>query len=579
MSRHPARVTRRPAWPLLLALLLVPAFASAEYGVRVEGVSGALRKNVESWIGPKEETARMSWRALLQHVDEQARGALQAMGYYHPEVRITREGEGEDAKAVVTITPGEPVRLRQVDVQFVGGGIPREIAEFIDSDAPRTGDALHHGTYEGFKTSLLQQAMMRGYFKAAWRVQQVRVDTDANVADIELLLEPGPRYRVGKLTVQGEGIAPDLLARFPRFHEGDAYDAAQVAELHRDLVRTGWFESVQIRAEPDEAREQVVPVGVSYTLRKRNRIGVGVGASTDLGPRAQVQWEKPWLNARGHSLNTYAEVSGVRSQVEASYLVPLTDPVNAQMAYTYGLQFEDLNDHEYWLTTAGIEHRKRLPSQWRVIRALELEQETDDFVTFKTRTTLLMPGVTLTRTESEGSPLVEHGWRVRGELKGAADALGSDADMLRATLDAKGIYTLLPRTRATLRAGAGSLWTPDILGIPVSQRFFAGGDQSVRGYEYQSISPVNASNERIGGSNLLSGSAEIDVRFAPRWLVAAFVDQGSAWAEGTSPDFLTGGGVGIRWLSPIGPLRLDFAWGDRPSGDTFNVHFYMGPEL
>jgi translocation and assembly module TamA len=561
----------------LCVLLMLPAPLFAAYALRIDGVDGPLRKNVEAYIGPREETDRMSWRALGKHVDKQVRDALQALGYYHPIISLSRDGEGENAVAVIDITVGEPVRLRRVDVQFEGAH--PELQVFVDEEAPKPGDVLNHGTYESFKTSLLQQALMSGYFNAAWRTQQVRVDVDAHTADITLQLDPGTRYRVGQMSINGSGIATDLIARFPRFRAGDWYNAAQIAELHRDLVRTGWFESVQIRAEPDEAKDLVVPVSVTYTLRKKNRIGVGVGASTDLGPRAQLQWEKPWLNERGHSLNTYVEVSGVRSQVEASYLVPLTDPVNAQLAYTYGLQFEDLNDHEYWLTTAGIEHRKRLPSQWRVNRSLELEQETDDFVTFQTRTTLLMPGVSLTRTESEGSPLVSHGWRFRAELKGAADALGSDADMLRATVDAKAVYTLAPRLRTTLRAGGGTLWTPQMLDIPVSQRFFAGGDQSVRGYDYQSISPVNASNERIGGSNLLSGSVEFDVRFAERWLFAVFLDEGSAWSDTESPTFFTGSGAGFRWLSPIGPLRLDFAWGTTPAKDSFNVHFYMGPEL
>jgi translocation and assembly module TamA len=573
---RPAPVRLRAALCLLLALL--PCTPEAATTLRIEGIEGPLQKNVEAYIGPREETDRMSWRALGTHIQAQAREALQAMGHYHPQITVTREGNGgSDSIAVVRIDAGEPVRLRRVDIGF--NGEHPELAEIIEREAPRPGDTLNHGVYESFKTRLLQQALQRGYFAATWRVQQVRVDIDARVADIELQMDPGPRHKFGALTINGSGIADDLMRRYPRFREDDWYNAAQIAELHRDLVRTGWFESVQLRAEPEDARELVVPVSITYALRKKNRIGIGVGASTDLGPRAQLQWEKPWLNENGHSLNTYAEVSDVRSQVEASYVVPLTDPVNAQMAYTYGLQFEDLNDHEYWLTTAGIEHRKRLRSQWRVIRSLELHQETDEFATTSSRTTMLLPGVTFTRTDAEGSPLVTRGWRFRAEISGAADALGSDVDLLRGTVDFKAIQALTGRLRAQVRGGAGTLWTPQILDIPVSQRFFAGGDQSVRGYDYQSISPLNAGGERIGGSNLLSGSVEFDVRFAERWLLAVFVDEGSAWADGETPDFFNGAGAGIRWLSPIGPLRLDFAWGTSLAKDSFNVHFYMGPEL
>ncbi len=565
----------------LLVLLVALSPAHAAYPVKVVGVDDDLRANIEAYIGPREETDRMSWRALSRHVQEQAIAALQVLGYYRPVISISRTDARGDSggTCLVTVDPGPPVRIAGVDVQLTDQAERPVLQAWIDENRPQRGAVFHHGQYEAFKTGLMQQALMRGYFKAAWQVQEVRVDIDALTADIHLALASGPRYRVGEVTINGEGIDHGLVARFPRFRSGDGYDATKIAELHRDLVRTSWFESVRIRAEPEEAVDLAVPVSVDYTMRKRNRIGIGAGASTDVGPRLQLQWEKPWLNSRGHSLSSYAEVSGVRSQVEASYLVPLTDPVTSQLAWTYGLQYEDLNDYSYWLTTAGIEHRKRLPSEWRVIRALELEQETDDFITFETRTTLLMPGVTFTRTDADGAPLITRGWRVTSEIKFAADALGSDADLVRATADGKAIYSLGERTRTIMRAGGGALWTPDLLDIPVSQRFFAGGDQSVRGYDYESISPLNAAGERIGGRYVATASLELDYRFTDRWMVAAFVDQGSVFDDAAPADVFTGAGAGVRWLSPIGPLRLDFAWGISLDDPAFNVHFYMGPEL
>lgn len=575
-TRHRAGVVAL-TFVTLLALMLLPGTAAAALKLQIKGIDGELRQNVAAYIGPRAETDRMSFRALARHADLQARDALQALGYYHPQIDITRNGN----TCIVQINPGPPVLIRNVDIRLEGtpekNSPPLELTAFIAKNAPVENDIFHQGKYETFKSNLLQQALMRGYFNAAWVTQEARVDLDANRADIVLALRIGERYRVGELGVTGTGIDTELIARFPRFHAGDWYDAAQIAELHRDLVRAGWFESVRIRAEPGDAQDQVVPVNIEYTMRKKNRVGIGLGASTDIGPRVQLQWEKPWLNSRGHSLNTYAEVSPVRSQIEASYLVPLTDPVTSQLAYTYGLQYEDLNDYRYWLTTAGIAHRQRLPNKWRMIRALELEQETDEFPTFQTRTTLLMPGVTFTRTEFTGAPLVTRGWRLTSEIKGAADALGSDADLLRGTLDGKTIHSFTDKTRVIARASMGALSTPDILGIPVSQRFFAGGDQSVRGYNYESIGPVNAAGERIGGSYLVTGSLEFDRRIAERWLVAAFVDQGSAFED--SPEFFTGTGVGVRWISLIGPLRLDFAWGVSLDKPSFNLHFYMGPEL
>jgi len=562
---------------LLCCCLLAPGAQAAK--LRLIGIDGELRNNVEAYIGPKEETGRMSFRALARHVDTQARDALRALGYYHPQITIERRGSDEKPILRATIDPGEPVRLRRVDVQFSAAVDPQELVEFVHENAPKRDDILHHGKYESFKTQLLQQAMTLGYFQAAWTAQQVRVDDHENVADVLLAMSLGPRHRLGETTVVGSGIAPELVARFPRFRAGDWYDGGKLAELHRDLVRTGWFEKVRIRADPEDAQDLSVPVNVEYSPRKKNRVGIGAGFSTDIGPRVQLQWEKPWLNPRGHSLQTYLELSEIRTQFEAAYLVPLADPVTSQLAYTYGIQFEDLNDHDYWLTTAGIEHRKRLKSKWRLIRGIDLERETDDFGLYETSSTLLMPGIGLTRVESDGVPLVSRGWRATGKYQLASDALLSDTTLHRVTVDAKGIHDLGSNTRIIARTGGGALATDEILDIPVSLRFFAGGDQSVRGYDYESLGPRDALGNLVGGIYQAEASIEFDYRFAQRWLVAAFADRGAAFNGSSDADFVTGVGAGIRWLSPIGPLRLDFAWGVSADDVPFNVHFYMGPEL
>ena len=570
------------AWTLALvagAAIIVTGSSAQAAEVRIEGVKGELLTNVQAYIGPPEETGRMTYRTLARHAETKTRAALEALGYYHPTITVTRAGTDEKPVCVLTIEAGVPALIETVHIELAGDKDPKDLTLFVDENRPHRGDVFHHGKYESFKTRLLQKTFMLGYFDAAWVRQQVRLDTDRNQADIELVLSVGPRYRIGTITITGDGLRQKLVSRFPRFKSGDWYDSGKIAELHRDLVRTGWFENIRIRAEPDDARELAVPVSIDYTLRKQNRVGIGAGFSTDIGPRVQLQWEKPWLNERGHSLATYLEMSQVRSQLEASYLVPLSDPVTSQLAYSYGVQVENLNDHDYWLTTAGVEHRKRLPSKWRLVRALDLERESDDFGDYEINSTLLMPGVTLSRTESEGVPLINHGWRTIANVRVASDALLSDTDMVRASLDVKGIRSLGERVRVIGRGGLGAMGTDNITEIPVSQRFFAGGDQSVRGYKYESVGPKDSDGNVIGGLYNAEASLELDFRFAERWLVAGFADRGSAFNNSAGADFVTGAGVGIRWISPIGPLRLDFAWGISEPDRPFNLHFYMGPEL
>lgn len=569
---------------LLLVLCLLPAFACGEVGLRIEGIEGDVLENVRAHIGPEEETGRMTFRALEQHATEKTRNALQALGYYEPVLSVERlAGDGKNDNRVtclLRIEPGAPVRYTTFDIRLSGEG-HAELDQLIRDSAPRPGDVFHHGRYEDFKTELLRTALMLGYFDVRYDVQEVRVDAAAQSAAATLAITTGDRHRIGQIRIEGAGLDEDLLARFPRFRPGDWYNAMRIAELHRDLIRTGWFESVQVTADPDPALPLTVPVRIRYEPRRKNRVGLGAGFSTDVGPRVKIQWEKPWLNRRGHSLGAYTELSEIRSQFEASYVIPLTDPVTSQLAWTYGLQVETHDDYDFWRTTAGVEHRKRLPSDWRLTRGLQLERETDDFGQVEESTMLLMPGISLSRTDSDSDDrlLVSRGWRATARVQAASTDLLSDAQMFRVTASAKAIHPLGPRVRGIVRGAAGWMETPDINRIPLSLRFFSGGDQSVRGYDYRSISPKDDDGLLVGGRYNLEGSAEADFRLTDRWLLAVFADSGAAFDRAQSPDFFHGFGAGVRWISPIGPLRLDFAHGASLEDPSIRVHFYMGPEL
>lgn len=131
--------------------------------------------------------------------------------------------------------------------------------------------------------------------------------------------------------------------------------------------------------------------------------------------------------------------------------------------------------------------------------------------------------------------------------------------------------------RGIVRVNGGWMDTDNFEKVPPSLRFFAGGDNSVRGYKYQSISPLDASGQLAGGRYLATGSLEYQYRVYGNWWVAAFTDAGDAWDN--APDWKTSAGLGIRWASPVGPVRFDVAHGFENENDEFMIHFTLGPEL
>ncbi len=171
-----------------------------------------------------------------------------------------------------------------------------------------------------------------------------------------------------------------------------------------------------------------------------------------------------------------------------------------------------------------------------------------------------------------------HGRRLNFDIRGASDALGSDTSFLQLKATAKWLWSLDEKHRLILRGRLGTTIKDDLEELPVSARFFTGGDRSVRGYDFESLGPTNADGEVIGASHVAEASIEFDRMLTGKWSIAAFADTGSAFND-SNVEFSTGVGLGIRWYSPVGPLRIDFAHPlDDPDRD-FRLHVVLGPDL
>jgi len=189
-----------------------------------------------------------------------------------------------------------------------------------------------------------------------------------------------------------------------------------------------------------------------------------------------------------------------------------------------------------------------------------------------------MPGVDWTKLVADDTLRPSAGHRLNFELRGAADSLGSDTSFVQTAVSAKWIWSLPNAARILVRGSLGTTWADNFNELPPSVRFFAGGDTSVRGYEYDSLGPLDADGEVVGGSSLAVASVEYEHPVVPGWSVAAFVDSGNAF-DGSDLDARTGVGVGFRWQSPLGPIRVDVA---KPlDGDDrgARLHISFGPDL
>ena len=379
---------------------------------------------------------------------------------------------------------------------------------------------------------------------------------------------------------EGHGFEEQLLEQFVRFEPGEIYHADKVARLSGDLSNSGYFSGVDIDASPGKAEEGVIPVSVDLTTRPPRSVAAGVGFSTDVGPRFSGNWREHWINPMGHRRGAQTELSVPRQNVGAWYELPLDPPMTDSIRLSAGYQREDIEDVESELLTLGQQWKHQLDNGWLQVASIRWEGERfrigdDD----PEQSSLLLPGLGYSKLQADSPLDPSRGYRIQFDVTGSHRAVISDVDILHANVLVKGLYTLADNHRFLSRFQFGGVATNRFSDVPPSLRFFAGGDQTVRGYGYETLSPRNSEDVAIGGRYLMVGSVEYQYEFTENWRVAAFVDEGNAMDDLSDP-LATGAGLGIRWISPVGPLRLDVAKGLDPEfGGEWRIHFSMGPEL
>ncbi|EHQ52374.1 outer membrane protein, OMP85 family [Ectothiorhodospira sp. PHS-1] len=587
MTAHhpPARCpapTRHRLSALLLLLGLLPGLAlGADPRIRISDVGDEITDNIRAHLGLAREGCDLpEWRErpLLRAADREIRTALRALGYYEPRFSLDFRRDEACWSLGVELEPGPPVRVRNLDIRIIGEAEQDPtFTDLIQSPPIRPGDRLRHDRYEQIKSNLNRQAATRGYLDARITTSQMRVDVREQAADLVVHLESGPRHFLGPVTLEQDTFHDRLVRRFITFEPGDIYDSRRLINLQQAFIDSGYFSEVRVEPRPEEAEDLKVPIHVTLTPRNQWSYLAGIGASTDKGPRIRLGVENHRANRAGHRYNAELEVSPVNTQVGIGYEIPLGDPARERINLTAGYQSENTDTSESDIYSLGIAHLRQLPSGWIQTRSLTFEREDYEVADVRDSTTLLMPGFQMSRVQADHPIFPRQGWRLNFSLRGASEDLLSSISFAQATGRARYIMPL-GEGRLLLRADAGTTAVQDFAKLPASLRFFAGGDNSVRGYGYQKLGPTNDDGDIIGGRHMASGSIEMDYPFAEQWSVAVFADGGNAFNDLNEWNARYGIGAGVRWRSPIGPIRVDIAHpidGD----DNFRLHLTMGMDL
>lgn len=569
------------------ALLGALSQSAQAFDVKVEGISGEVRSNVDALLQPVKENSftevRQTYRA---QVDRAIKRALQALGFYQSVIHYSwQESKGKKpAILVAKIHLGKPARVAATSLTIRGEAKHDEVFEALKENLPKKDRQLNHGEYESFKSSIERAVIRHGYFDGEFVTSELGVDAVENKAYWTFDYDAKTRYRFGDIHFIGSQIREPIMVNLLPFKKGDPYTSDDISELNRRLSATGWFNSVVVspdifsgRGSPDKS----LPVYANVTPKKENAVETGLGFSTDVGPRGSVTWRKPWLNDSGHSLEASTELSSKEQLADVSYKIPLEkSALEHYWVIQGGIKKEDLNDTKSDSASAMISRHWAPYEGWQ--RDVHLRWSINDFDQgeISDKTMLIYPGVTFSKTTTLGGLMPTWGLSQRYTIDWSNTTWGSDIDFVVLEAQHALIKTFADRHRFVLRSHLGWIQTDDFEQVPPDLRFFAGGDRSVRGYKYESISPEDENGDLTGAEKLVTGSFEYQYRVTGNWWGAVFFDIGQAVNNFNNQDWKKGVGVGVRWQSPLGPIKLDIA---TPVGDPdkHDVQFYigLGPEL
>ena len=583
------RTRLRFALPLAL---LCASVRAAGIDVEVEGLNEEQREAVLATLQlgdyKKRDASAAELRAAYSQADEQVRQALEPFGFYDAQVDKTLSGDANSGwKAKITVQPGEPAIVRRSRVEVTGEGRDqRRVKQAVEAFQPKDGARLDHPTYEASKAVIETSLRGSGYLDAKAVQKRVTVRPEENSAEVDLRYESGPRYKFGDVRFSGDApFSENFLGDFVPWREGAYFNSEQVLNLQQRLVDADYFELVSVTPALDEKKDGTVPVDVLLKRDERTVYSGEVYYSTDFGGGVRVGAQRRWLNRKGHKADAQVEYSQRLQEAAVHYQIPR--PSREDRSYDFGVAYRDettdvARSRNFQIAASRSEKRwhgfTRTLGLKYLVGDFELGQDEDELEFGSSK--LLWAEGTLTRRRVNDRLSPRKGYVFDLGLRLASEALVSDTDIAQSWVRGTWLIPSGDRSRFKLRGELGAMSVGDFDALPPDLRFFAGGDRSVRGFDYHEIGEQNANGIIIGGKYLAVASAEYEWYFREDWGAAVFVDAGDAFSDQFKVN--VGAGVGLRWRSPLGPIRVDVGFPvqtDRDLENSWRLHVQLGPDI
>jgi len=566
------------------------------------GLDQALRDS-SNLVSLRENSPVGSFALVSRARDDQARfeSALNSYGYYAARVTIQIAGRSLDDAALpstleaatapvpvtVGITPGPEFRLRRVTLD---GQVPEEVraALGVAPGAPARAAEVLAG-----QGRMLDALRSRGYALAKVATPVAMLDPAAQALDVSYKVETGPQVDLGPISVGGlERVDPALVRRRLLVHQGERFDPAKIERARQDLAELGVFGTVRARAADKVDAAGQLPLAFDFTERPRHAVGATAAYSTDLGASVGATFQHRNLFGQAEQLNLGVAVTqlggsasrGLGYNATASLLKPDVLARNQSVQVSLQAIRENLDAYNRTAVLGGITLSRKFSQVWTASVGLQAQESliTQEGVQ-RSYTLLALPiGLRYDSTGTEGLFEPTHGIKASASVTPTYDLSGPSSTFTILQGQASTYINLGAPGRSVIavRGLVGSVQGATTFQLPPDQRFYAGGGGTVRGYKYQSIGPKFRSNRPTGGTAITAGTVEFRQRFGESLGAAVFLDAGQVDTSSApfGGNLRAGAGVGARYYTAIGPIRLDVALplNKQRGDDTFELYIGIG---
>ena len=572
--------------PLLIFFVLAPCHGRAEAqlfwmkskkpaSVTIDAPE-SLRELLETHFQlPDTPVADETTRAtLMRRAKREISELLATEGYFAPS--ITLRFSSPDKPPVLEVKPGPQTLVAELDIEFKGDlaldepGRRARIEKLRAAWVLGVGQPFRSPLWEEAKAVLLSSVASEDYPAASIEESKAVVDAAASRVRLLVRLDSGPLFRYGDLAIKGlNRYDQSLISGLAPFKTGDPYRRDQLLAFQTKLQNLPQFSSASVHVDPNPATHQAAPIEVVMSEAKSQRVSVGAGYSSNTGGRGEINYTNNDLLDRALRLNSVLRLEQKR-QTFSTTLDSIANQEGRWFSLGASLDRTFIQHLETMREKVSMSRNQLSgPIETRAFLNWQREDRAPEGGLHQVNQTLMLDGQI--RYRAVDNPLFPRdGSTTELRVGGGSKQVLSDQDFLRTYLRHQFWYPVGERHVLFLRGELGYTFAPSRFGIPQEYLFRAGGIQSVRGYAFQSLG-VHEGQAVVGGRVMATGTIEYNHWVTPTWGAAVFVDAGDAADSVRSLDLAVGYGGGIRWRSPVGPLAIDLARGQRDG--KLRLHF------